>query len=251
MFITHSERKIKVNIILLKPEDFIGENIVRLNGYRHEHIRNVLKPPLSSILKAGIINGKTGRGTLLECGDHTLMEVSLTDDPPPPLEVTLILALPRPKVLKRVVYSAATMGVKSIHIINSWRVDKGYWYSEAVEERYLDSTLIAALEQSRDTVLPGVEFHRFFSKFADDHLPGIMAGRDSLLAHPGSGSGEIRMGEKPVVLAVGPEGGFITREVERFLGMGFTGVNLGRRILRVETAVTALLGRLMQGLTGV
>ncbi len=245
MFIALNKRKIKLNIILLKTEDFIDTKIVKITGYRHDHIRNVLKPPLLSMLKTGIINGKTGRGTLLECGDHTLMEVSLTDDPPPPLEVTLILALPRPKVLKRVVYSAATMGVKSIHIINSWRVDKGYWYSDAVEEGYLDSTLIAALEQSRDTVLPAVEFHRFFSKFADDQLPGIMAGRDPLLAHPGTGSGEIRKGEKPVALAVGPEGGFITREVERFLGMGFTGVSLGKRILRVETAVTALLARLM------
>jgi RsmE family RNA methyltransferase len=234
-----------MNIILIKPEDFIDTHIVKLSDYRHDHIKNILKAPVSSSLRTGIIDGKTGTGTLLECGNHSLMEVSLTEDPPPPLEVTLILALPRPKVLKRVVSSAVSMGVKRFHIINSWRVDKSYWYSDAVEERFLYSTVIAALEQSRDTVLPEIEFHRFFSKFVDDILPGLMDGKECLFAHPGSGRGDIMKGERPVVLVVGPEGGFIQREAERFLSMGFKGVDLGERILRVETAVTALLARLM------
>jgi RsmE family RNA methyltransferase len=233
-----------MNIILLQPEDFIDTHIVKLSDYRHDHIKNILKAPVSSSLRTGIIDGKTGSGTLLECGGNTLMEVSLTEDPPPPLEVTLVLALPRPKVLKRVVSSAVSMGVKSFHIINSWRVDKSYWYSDAVEDGFLHPVIIAALEQSRDTVLPVIRFHRFFSKFADDLLPGLMEGKECLLAHPGSG-GDIMKGERPVTLAVGPEGGFIQREAERFLSMGFKGVNLGERILRVETAVTALLARLM------
>ncbi len=234
-----------MNIILLKPEDFIDTSIVKLTDHRHIHIKNTLKAQVSSSLRTGMINGKTGSGTLLECGDYTLLEVYQSDDPPPPLELVLVLALPRPKVLKKVIYSAVTMGVKSFHIINSWRVDKSYWYSDTVVPGFLNSTIISALEQSRDTILPAIEFHRFFSKFADAVLPGLMVGRECLLAHPGFGGEETGRGDHPVTLAVGPEGGFIQREVERFLSMGFRGINLGERILRVETAVTALVARLM------
>jgi RsmE family RNA methyltransferase len=48
----------------------------------------------------------------------------------------------------------------------------------------------------------------------------------------------------PVTLAIGPEGGFIDQEIGSLTGAGFRPVHLGSRILRVETAVAALAGRL-------
>ena len=46
------------------------------------------------------------------------------------------------------------------------------------------------------------------------------------------------------VLVVGPEGGFIPYEIEKFREAGCHIVSMGERILRVETAVTALLAKL-------
>ncbi|AWM37768.1 Ribosomal RNA small subunit methyltransferase E [Gemmata obscuriglobus] len=48
-------------------------------------------------------------------------------------------------------------------------------------------------------------------------------------------------------LAVGPEGGFTTEEVERALTHGFVARSLGSRVLRTETAAIAAAARLGEG----
>jgi RsmE family RNA methyltransferase len=49
----------------------------------------------------------------------------------------------------------------------------------------------------------------------------------------------------PLALAIGPEGGWIARELDTFVERGFVAVSLGAPILRVETAVAAALGQLL------
>ena len=69
-----------------------------------------------------------------------------------------------------------------------------------------------------------------------DVLPRPGPGRADDDSHP---AGE----ELRVDLLIGPEGGFIPFELELFRECGFEFVGLGARILRVETAVVALLGQ--------
>jgi RsmE family RNA methyltransferase len=48
-----------------------------------------------------------------------------------------------------------------------------------------------------------------------------------------------------VTLAIGPEGGFIPYEIDMLKAAGFEDVSFGERILRVEHAVAALVGRIL------
>jgi RsmE family RNA methyltransferase len=48
----------------------------------------------------------------------------------------------------------------------------------------------------------------------------------------------------PLTLAIGPEGGWIEREVGTFAARGFAIVSLGAPVLRVEVALAAALGQL-------
>ncbi len=47
------------------------------------------------------------------------------------------------------------------------------------------------------------------------------------------------------MIAIGPEGGWIERELETFVARGFAPVSLGTPILRVEAAVASALGQLL------
>jgi RsmE family RNA methyltransferase len=172
------------------------------------------------------------------------MEVKVDYPPPPPLPVTIVLALPRPKVMRRVLVSMTTMGVKRIILVNAYRVEKSYWKSPLLRKDELDKYITAGLEQARDTIFPEIILRPLFKPFAEDELPGIIKGSLPLIAHPEAGEACPRDVRQSVTLAVGPEGGFISYEIEKLLACGFKAVHIGDRILRVETAIPVLLSKL-------
>lgn len=234
-----------MNHILLCEDDFIDANHVRLHGRRYEHAREVLKVSSGKVLQVGLLGGKTGSGTVLAInGSELLLDVVLEDEPPEPLAATIILAMPRPKVFKRVLQGITAMGVKNVILFNTWRVDKSYWQCPALEPCALREQLMLGLEQSRDTTLPKIYLEPRFKPFVEDRLPSIAAGTCALVAHPGSEQACPVNVQQTVTLAIGPEGGFTNYEIEMLIAAGLTSVHLGNRPLRVETAVPALIGRL-------
>lgn len=244
-----------MNLVLLFPEDFVDQTkhtcnknlSVSLTGRRREHIQNVQRASIGDRLRVGLVNGKMGVGTLTHCDDDRIdMSVELNQAPPSALPITLIVALPRPKMLKRILQTIATMGVKKLIFINSVRVEKSYWQTPILKPESIQQHLTLGLEQARDTVMPEVILEKRFKPFVEDRLPGITASNQALIAHPGLGD---TLSKDPdysesVVLAVGPEGGFIEYEVEKLQACGFKGIHLGDRILRVETAIPVLLAKL-------
>jgi len=234
-----------MNLVLLEHSDFIDSDRVRLEGRRLTHILQVHRAAKGDTLRVGRVDGKIGKGIIEQIDNVALeMVVSLDSDPLASLPARLILALPRPKVLNRTVAAAASMGIREIDLINAWRVKKSYWESPRLSDGNLRLQSILGLEQGGDTLLPSIRLHRLFTPFVREQLPQQLKGHLALLASPGAHADPPRKVTEPVVLAIGPEGGFIDREVETFRDIGFTEVSLGPRILRVETAVAFLVGRL-------
>lgn len=233
-----------MNLILLDEEDFIAAKQVCLHGRRREHILNIHRAVVGDELRVGLLNGLIGRGKILKVTDQELeMELFLDQHPPKPLPVTLLLALPRPKMLRRILQSISSMGVKKIFLINSYRVDKSFWSSQLLQLDNLQEQLLLGLEQGSDTILPEIHLRPRFKPFVEDELPSIVSGTAAYVAHPGARIGFPQELKQPTTLAIGPEGGFIPYEVEKLHSCGFLPVNLGARILRVETAVPVLLSR--------
>ena len=237
-----------MNLILLKHEDFYrsAPHIVRIKGRRLEHARKVFKASKGDELTVGLLNGNMGSGIVSSITKESMeMTVSLDSPPPPPLPVTLVLALPRPKMMNRILQAVSSMGVKQIYIINSWRVEKSFWDSPKLEDEAMREQLILGLEQGKDTILPEIHMRRLFKPFVREELPKIIKDSLPLVAHPIADEPFPLQVQGQVTLAVGPEGGFISREIETFEEIGFKRVTLGERILRVETAVPALLSRFL------
>lgn len=235
-----------MNLVLLFPGDFVAASRVRLTGRRLAHVTAVHRAAVGDSLVVGVAGGGIGKGTIARLDAEALeLDVSVDSQPPPPLPLTLILALPRPKVLNRAIASATSLGVKRIVLINAWRVEKSYWKSPRMSEANLELQSILGLEQARDTQLPRIEQRRLFRPFVEEELPGLAAGTLRLVAHPG-GADEVPrdVGAQPVTLVIGPEGGLIAAELASLERAGFTAVSAGPRILRVETAIAALIARL-------
>ena len=204
-----------MNLLILRDEDFLDAGRVRIEGRRLRHVAEVHRARAGDELAVGLLGGKMGRGRVTRLDDQALeMEVALDQTPPPKLPLTLVLALPRPKVLNRVLAAATSLGAARIYLVNAWKVEKSYWKSPRMEEANLLLQRILGLEQARDTRLPELHLRRLLRPFAEDELPGLLEGSTALLAHPGAAAVCPRAVDGAVTLVIGPEGGFIPAEVD-------------------------------------
>lgn len=234
-----------MNLILLFEKDFISPERVRLTGRRLEHVAQIHRAQVGDSLRVGLCNREIGTGEIVSLDKNALeLKVNFDTSPPSPLPVTLILALPRPRVLGRTLIAATSMGVKEIYLIHSNRVEKSYWHSPVLSEKKLQKSIILGLEQSMDTILPIVKLRNRFRPFVEDELPKIAQNKRKIIAHPTTNTSLISQKPGKTVLIIGPEGGFVPFELAKFAAAGFEKYSLGKRILRVETAVPVLLAKL-------
>jgi len=237
-----------MNLILLSDPDFITPTRVRLTDRRFVHIQEILKAQCDQNLTVGKINGLMGQGTIIsKKTDAIELEVKLDGKPPEPLPLTLILALPRPPMLKRILFSAAMLGVKKMIILNFNRVEKSLWNSSSLKPQAIEEQLILGLEQAKDTVMPEVILKKGFKPFVEDELPNLIKGKLSLVAHPGSSAVILSpKGEESqsIVLIIGPEGGIVNYEINQLKAAGCKLIDLGPRILRTESVLPFIVGKL-------
>lgn len=234
-----------MNLALLFEEDFVTTDRAVLTGRRLSHLHEVLKVTEGDLIPVGRVNGDIGTGRIVSLTDAQAdILVDLADPPPPPLPLTLILAMPRPKMFRRVLQTCATLGVKDIWLINSYKVEKSFWQTPWLSDDNLRENMTLGLEQARDTILPEVHIRKLFKPFVEDELPALLRGKRALVAHPGTATPCPTHLDLPTALCVGPEGGFTPYEVGKLEEAGCECVHLGPRILRVETAVPVLVSRL-------
>ncbi|GGC96240.1 16S rRNA (uracil(1498)-N(3))-methyltransferase [Halopseudomonas salina] len=234
-----------MNLVLVQEADFLSDDRVLLGDRRLQQIRDVLQAQEGDSIRVGRLGGLMGQGRILRLNEKSAeLQVSFHQPPPTKLALTLLLAMPRPKMFRRILQHCATLGVPEIVLLNSYRVEKSFWQTPFLQAGQIEQNLILGLEQARDTVLPRVRIEKRFKPFVEDQLPAIAAGSLGLVAHPGDYAPCPHQVTRQVTLAIGPEGGWIPYELDKLLEAGLQPVQLGERILRVETAVTALIGRL-------
>lgn len=234
-----------MNLALLFEEDFVASDRAVLRGRRLSHLHEVLKVTEGDLIPVGRVNGDIGTGRIVSLTDSQAdILVELSEPPPSPLPLTLILAMPRPKMFRRVLQTCATLGVKDIWLINSYKVEKSFWQTPWLSGDNLRENMTLGLEQARDTILPEVHIRKLFKPFVEDELPALLRGKRALVAHPGTATPCPTHLDLPTALCVGPEGGFTPYEVGKLEEAGCESVHLGPRILRVETAVPVLVSRL-------
>ncbi|CAN5834598.1 16S rRNA (uracil(1498)-N(3))-methyltransferase [soil metagenome] len=234
-----------MNLLLVEATEVIdGTVTLAANDRRAEHLRSVLRVTAGSSVRAGIVNGPLTPATVTAMDDARItLALSDAQPAPAPLPIDLVLAVPRPKVLSRVIESCASFSVARIDLTNAWRVDKSYLSSPRLAPAALAEDLRLGAEQGATTFLPPIEVHTRLMGLLDARFPVAMSCR--LLAHPDAPPIEAAALSWPLTLAIGPEGGWIQRELDTFVERGFQLVSIGAPILRTADAVAAALGQLM------
>ncbi len=235
-----------MNLLLLEPEDFSSATTVVLRGRRARHALEVLSAQPGDSFRVGVRGGRVGLGTVLEKAEAALwLAVELTEPPPPRAPVDVVLAIPRPKALRRLLPALASMGISRLALVNAARVEKSYFQSELLQPDELQHRLSLGLEQGRDTIAPEVSVHKRFRPFVEDELGAFCGDAVRLVPHPGAPEALSPLGAgQRAVVAIGPEGGWVPFELELLAVAGFRAVSLGSRPLRVEVVVPAIVGAL-------
>lgn len=283
-FVTHDTQSAVRRTPSLIESD-IGSGTNPNSGFEHsqaiitdlqqiDHVTKVLGAKAGDTLKIAQLHGNLGRAVIDKIGSDkiSLRDVRLDTSPPTKLGLTVILALPRPKVLRRLIMDMTALGVNHIILLNSYRSEKSYWQSPMLER--LDEFVIEGLQQAGDSIVPRITLKKRFKPFVEDELEQYLGEFGGIVAHPYASisfdeyicahaltsstqfetqkhiiksPSEVEVDTQksvlPSLLCIGAEGGWIDYEIALLSRHGCTPVSLGDRILRTEAAVNVMIGQ--------
>jgi len=232
-----------MNLLLLEPDELSPDGTARLTGERLRHLREVLGARPGSTVRAGVLGGQVGTAEILALSETEAVLRPVVDRPPPPRPgVNLVLALPRPKALRRVLAASASMGVDRLVLLAAARVEKSYLSSPVLRPDRIRKHLLDGLEQAQDTVLPEVHLEPRFRPFVEDRMDALLGPGERWLLHPGDEGPRTPSDDGRLALAIGPEGGWVPFERDLLQARGFRPLGFGARTLRTETVVPYALG---------
>ena len=240
-----------MNLLILDKNDQVEGDKFCVTDFRLDHIRDILRAATGKTLDVGLVNGPKGKAAVESIDKkQAILVCSFDDHLDDQLEqnIDLICALPRPQTLKKVLHSAAAMGVGNIYFIRSNRVEKSYFDSPLLVENKYRKYLIEGLAQGERTNLPKVSFHNRFKPFFEDNLPELISPSTRKLIFDLDASKNLIQADinsnQHTIIALGPEGGWVPFEIELMKSHGFEPVVLGPWNLRVENALVAALSQL-------
>jgi RsmE family RNA methyltransferase len=242
-----------VNLLLLQPEEMGPNGLVTLLGRRAEHVREVLRAQAGQTLRVGIKGGCVGTAVVqpysgsshaTDVNQNHMVELVVTLQAPAPARpgIDVILAIPRPKALKRIIPALASLGVDSVFLVGATKVERSYFDSRVMHKAFIDGLIELGLEQAQDTIAPSFETHERLDVFFEHRL-AKPSGETRILCHPNQGGPAVPHAGR-LLVAVGPDGGWTDDEVALFTRHGFAHFSMGTRTLRVEVAVSAAIGAL-------
>ena len=230
------------------------DELLSIIGPRAHYMRNVLRLNVGDNLC--LFNGKGGEfdSLIKQISKHeVILEIlSFSDiNRQSPIHIELGLALIKREAMDAAVQKATELGVSKVQplICNNNSVSVA-----GMEKRlgHWQEISINACEQCglniRPSIAAPIETAEWFSQKADLKLlasPFSKKSIDNILFEP-THLGQKDLEKKDsrpnrVFIAIGPEGGFTSEEIQSAIEYGFADIFLGERILRADTAASSMM----------
>jgi len=241
-----------LNLFILTEDDRAEGDVFVVGGDRLRHVVGVLRASVGDRLEVGLVDGPVGEAIVraiekerivLECewfGD--------VDDAGPVIDI--VCALPRPQTFKKVLQVSATMGARRVHFVSANRVEKCFFSASVVQPERIRYYLEKGLSQGKRTRLPKVSINPRFRCFFEEVFPRLESEEEGRFVKLVADvecerylNGSLLEGAERIIIAIGPEGGWVPFELEIMRSQGFEKFKLGDWPLRVENALVASLAQ--------
>lgn len=241
-----------MNLLILSEKDQISNNQFIISDHRSEHILDILKLSTGSQINLGLINKFTGTG-IIEKIDKNKITIIIHESnikTKAKQNIDIICALPRPQTIKKILFICGMTAIRNIYFIRANRVEKSFFQSPLLDEKEYSKHLIEGMSQGKQIFLPQVSFHSKFKPFFEDYLPeNIDKNKNSFKLLPDmeadfSLDKNMIKNQTDLLLAIGPEGGWVPFEIEMMESLGFRKFKLSDYTLRVEHALMASISQL-------
>ena len=229
----------------LTPEHCAGAAL-RLHGREAHHALRVLRVKYGELV--AVLDG-IGNEFLctVENGSReaVTLSVSLKNfTPAPPCPVTLLVAVPKGKIIEDIIQKAVELGASRIVPLLTERVATHLDADAAADKREKwQQVAIEAIKQCGALWLPKIETPMTIQNFLarpETFDLSLVGSLQTERRHPRECFEEFqtRNGRRPQNAAVwiGPEGDFTPEELQAIQNSGAQPVSLGKLVLRVETA---------------
>lgn len=218
-----------ISNLLVSPAELAGERVV-IEGEPYRHLFRARR--LAADARLRLVDGE-GRARWAEVAaiDRQHAELRLLGEAPandPARRVELLVAAPKPERAAWLVEKATELGVVAVRFLASERAVRDVDAKSLTRLRRIAG---AALEQCGGARLPALSGPH---ELGD--LPRLAAGGILFVLDPAAREPMPLGGDGAGVVLVGPEGGWSNEELAAFIASGASRVNLGKRVLRVETA---------------
>ena len=236
----------KLQRLAIAPDQLQDQQILLTSGQQH-YLSRVLRLRQGDRFVAMDGRGQWWLAALSGTQAQILEPIQIQTELP--VAITLLMALPKGNGFDEVVRCCAELGVSSIvpiisdrTLLNPSSQKLERWRRIAIEaaeqsERQIVPTILDPVtfgNMSRVTSdLSSVENQKYICVTRGD-FPHLL----SCLTNKGHTNDKEQM---TITIAIGPEGGWTTSEVESAIALGFQQVSLGRRILRAVTAPVVAL----------
>lgn len=246
-----------MNSLIILQSELVDQEKALLQGARASYAFSTHGLSVGRVVRVGVLGGRRGSATVINASPHVVeLSVEFSDDPLVRKPIDLVVGLSRPQTVKKTIQAAVMLGVRSLRFVQSERGERSYRDSHALTEENIQIETIKALEQIWDSNPPEISVHHSArSLLTRSLLPSSsQANVIALIAQPQAvelvNCSDLLQrrsdfqASPSVVVAIGPEAGWSTTEVQTFTDNGYIPVGLGARVLRVEVALIYMLGQL-------